>query len=64
MKSRAALSSPASTLTGCKIVPYLLTAPRQFDILPALADGDGMEFDQLKRREPATPLAIAFEAML
>ena len=37
-----------------------LTAPRQFDILhPALAGGDRMQFDQLKRREFITLLGGA-----
>jgi putative tryptophan/tyrosine transport system substrate-binding protein len=37
-----------------------LTAPRQFDILhPALAGGDRMQFDQLKRRDFITLLGGA-----
>jgi hypothetical protein len=43
-------------LTGCKIVRYLLTDPRQFDILqsgPGWRDYDAIR--SLKRRELATP---------
>jgi len=39
-------------LTGCKSFHYLLTDPRQIDILQSsLAGTDGMQFDQLKRLE-------------
>ena len=66
LTSRFTAYDPTRTSTaltnGYQVVKsfrYLLTDPRQFDILQSrpLASGDRMQFDQLKRREFLTLLA-------
>ena len=61
---RSAIGEDRKTFSNGQAVAKLfrcpLTEPRQFDMLdPTLAGGDGMQFDQLKRRDFITLLGGA-----
>jgi hypothetical protein len=59
-------SSRTAAGEGCAnaLIAADCSSPIRYPAIQPWLAGARMQFDQLKRRNPATPLAIAFQAML